>query len=145
MHLQLCCARRASVVGSISRPTLIALIGSQNPDLSRLLINSIRWLLNEPMPLSVAGDGMAEIFAWKTKPGFAIHLLNYNNPQMMRGWFARAYPIGPQTVRMQLPAAARISQVKLLRSGKSVPFSKVGETVEFVIPTIIEYEVAALV
>ena len=37
-----------------------------------------------------------EIFAWETDPGFALHLLNYTNPNMLRGWFTATYPVGPQ-------------------------------------------------
>jgi hypothetical protein len=118
---------------------------SQNPDLSRLLVNSIRWMMKDAAPVSVAGEGIAEIFAWKTRPGFAVHLLNYNNPDMLRGWFTRAYPMGPQKVRMRLPPDAEISKVKLLRAGNDVPFSKTGQMVEFVIPSVTDYEVAALV
>jgi hypothetical protein len=127
--------------GDISR----AYWRSQNPDLSRLLVNSIRWMTNEAAPVSMTGEGMAEVFAWKTQPGFALHVLNYNNPEMLRGWFTQAYPLGPQKVRMSLPSGAGISNVKLLRAGKDVPFSKNGQTVEFIIPGITDYEVAALV
>jgi hypothetical protein len=91
---------------------------SQNPDLSRLLGNCIRWMMKEAAPVSVTGDGMAEIFAWKTRPGFAVHLLNYSNPHMLRGWFTQAFPIGPQTVRMRLPSSPDISQVKLFARRK---------------------------
>ena len=101
--------------------------------------------MKEVAPVSVTGEGIAEIFAWKTRPGFAVHVLNYNNPEMLRGWFAQAYPMGSQTVRMRLPSGADISQVKLLRAGKDVPFSKNGQMVEFAIPGVTEYEVAALV
>jgi hypothetical protein len=118
---------------------------SQNPDLSRLLVNSIRWLTGEAAPVSVMGEGMTEIFAWRTQPGFAVHVLNYNNPEMMRGWFTHAYPLGPQKVRATLPSGAKISRVTLLRAGRDVPFSKTEQTVEFVIPEIADYEVAALV
>lgn len=118
---------------------------SENPDLSRLLVNSIRWMMSEPAPISVAGEGMAEIFAWKTQPGFAVHVLNYNNPDMQRGWFRKAYPLGAQKVRMTLPSGADASQVRLLRAGNNVPFSRDGNTVTFTVPSVVDYEVAALV
>jgi hypothetical protein len=118
---------------------------SQNPDLSRLLVNSIRWLMKERAPILVTGEGMAEIFAWKTQPGFAVHMLNYNNPEMLRGWFTQAHSLGPQKVQASLPSGAEISQVKLLRAGKDVPFSKRGQIVEFIIPGVTDYEVATLV
>jgi hypothetical protein len=102
-------------------------------------------MTNDAAPVSVSGKGMAEIFAWKTRPGFAVHVLNYNNPDMLRGWFSQASPLGPQKVRMRPHSGAEISQVKLLRAGKDVPFSKNGQMVEFVIPGVTDYEVAALV
>jgi hypothetical protein len=118
---------------------------SQNPDLSRLLVNCIRWMRKEGSPVSVSGEGMVEIFAWKTRPGFAVHLLNYNNPEMLRGWFTNVFPIGPQTVQMRLPAGIKVSQTKLLRAGKVVPFSQTGQTVEFTVPGVADYEVAAII
>jgi hypothetical protein len=68
---------------------------SQNPDLSRMLLNAIRWICPQ-MPVSVSGNGMAEVFAWKTKAGLALHVLNYGNPEMLRGWFTEPYPLGPR-------------------------------------------------
>jgi hypothetical protein len=118
---------------------------SQNPDLSRLLFNSISWMMKDAAPVSVSGEGMAEIFAWKTRPGFAVHVLNYNNPDMLRGWFSQASPLGAQKVRMRPPSGAEISYIKLLRAGKDIPFSKHGQMVEFLIPGVTDYEVAALV
>ncbi|MGH9773096.1 MAG: alpha-amylase family protein, partial [Candidatus Acidiferrales bacterium] len=64
---------------------------SQNTDLERLLINSIRWLAPD-IPISVTGAGVVEVFGWKTEKGFAVHVLNYTNPAMMRGWFSKVYP-----------------------------------------------------
>jgi hypothetical protein len=67
---------------------------SQNPDLSQLLVNALRWMLRDEAPVSVTGEGLAEVFAWKTEVGHAIHILNYTNPDFQRGWFTRAYPLG---------------------------------------------------
>jgi hypothetical protein len=118
---------------------------SQNPDLSQLLVNSIRWMINDSTPISLTGAGVAEIFAWKTEAGYAVHVLNYTNTDMLRGWFTRIYPLGVQKVRARLAGDAKISQVKLLRAGKTVRFSQSGEIVEFEIPDVTDYEVAALV
>ncbi len=118
---------------------------SQNPDLCQLLVNSIRWMMHDSSPVSVTGDGIAEIFAWKTQAGYAVHVLNYTNTDMLRGWFNRAYPLGVQKVRTVLVEDTKISEVKLLRAGKTIPFSQIGRTVEFTIPAVTDYEVAALV
>ncbi|HEY3219887.1 MAG TPA: alpha-amylase family protein, partial [Gemmatimonadales bacterium] len=73
---------------------------SGHPDLARVLQNTVRWLLHEvPGPVTIAGDGIVEAFAWETEPGYALHVINYTNPNMTRPFITRFYPIGPQQVR----------------------------------------------
>lgn len=117
---------------------------SSNPDLSRILRNVISWLLRGRTPVSVAGGGMVEVFAWETEPGFALHLLNYTNPNMLRGWFTEIYPVGPQRVRAELPEGIGGSRVDLLRAGSSVPLKRDGRSVEFTVPGVRDYEVAVI-
>jgi Hypothetical glycosyl hydrolase 6/Trehalose utilisation len=117
---------------------------SQNPDLSRMLINAIRWMCPEA-PLTVTGNGLAEVIAWKTKPGFAVHILNYANPQTLRGMYAEPYALGPQTVRMTLPAGSKASNVYLLAAGAKVPATRSGNAIEFTVPRVPDYEVATIV
>jgi hypothetical protein len=95
-------------------------------------------------PLTVTGHGLAEVIAWKTKPGFAIHVLNYANPQTLRGMYTESYPLGPQTVKMALPAGFKASRVHLLAADTSVPVSSSGDAIEFIIPAAGDYEVATI-
>jgi hypothetical protein len=67
---------------------------SGHTDLARLLQNSIRWVAGGNAPVTVEGDGVIETFAWETQAGFAVHVLNYTNPAMHRGWLRKFYPIG---------------------------------------------------
>ncbi len=53
--------------------------------------------------VNVDGEGFIEMFAWETNPGYAVHLLNYTNPNAHHGWMASVYPLGPQTVSLKLP------------------------------------------
>ncbi len=117
---------------------------SDNGDLSLLLRNTVNWLLNEKRPVTVTGDGMAELFAWRTEPGYAIHILNYTNPSMLRGWFRETYPIREQRVRMSLANSASVREVRALRSGKVLPHHASGDAVEFVVPEVRDYEIAAV-
>ena len=87
---------------------------------------------------------MVELFAWETDPGFAVHILNYNNPNLHRGWLRRHYPIGPQVVTMEIPAGRKISRVELLRAGQEIPFAQNGSRIEFTVPRVNDYEVAAV-
>ena len=94
--------------------------------------------------MTVQGDGVIETFAWETQAGFAVHLLNYTNPAMHRGWLRKFYPIGGQKVSMSLPKGRRVTRVELLRAEKNIPFTGGSGSIEFTIPSVLDYEVAAL-
>jgi hypothetical protein len=117
---------------------------SGHTDLARLLQNSIRWVAGANPPVTIEGQGVVETFAWETQAGFAVHVLNYTNPAMHRGWIRNFYPIGAQKVRMTLPAGRRVTRVELLRAGTDIPFRTAGGTIEFTIPKVLDYEVAAI-
>jgi hypothetical protein len=117
---------------------------SGQTDLSRLFRNTVDWLLRGEQPVTVKGPGLIEAFAWETEPGFALHVLNYTNPNTHRGWFREFYPIGPQTVRFDLPNERKISRVELLRAEKDIPFRQTQQRVEFVIPSVAGYEIATM-
>jgi hypothetical protein len=85
-----------------------------------------------------------ETFAWETQAGFAVHVLNYTNPAMHRGWLRNFYPIGAQKVKMALPPGRHVTQVELLRAGTRIPFVAGNGKIEFTIPGVRDYEVAAL-
>jgi hypothetical protein len=117
---------------------------SGHTDLSQLLQNAIRWVAGENEPVTIEGKGLMEAFVWETEPGFAVHVLNYTNPNAHRGWVREFYPIGEQKVRFRLPAGRRVTRVELLRAEREIPFHAAGDSVEFTIPSIGSYEVAAL-
>ena len=117
---------------------------SGHPDVTRLIQNSVSWMMRGRRPLDVEGDGVMEVFAWETEPGFALHLLNYNNPNLHRGSIRRHYPIGPQKVRWQLPRRVTIRNASLLRAETRLPVQQHDDVVEFTIPRVVDYEVAAL-
>jgi hypothetical protein len=117
---------------------------SGHTDLARLLQNAIRWVAGATQPATISGDGVVETFVWETQAGFAVHVLNYTNPAMHRGWIRKFYPIGGQKVKMSLPPGRHVTRVELLRAEKDIPFTGGAGTVEFTIPSVLDYEVAAL-
>jgi hypothetical protein len=117
---------------------------SGHTDLSRLLQNSIHWVLGGDHPVVIEGDGLIEAFAWETEVGFAVHVLNYTNPNTHRGWIRGFHPLTPQKVRMTVPRGRRVTRIELLRAGTNLPVRMAGDVVEFTIPKILDYEVAAL-
>ncbi len=118
---------------------------SGNTDLCQLLINSVRWLLERhPAPISVKGTGLLETFAWETEPGFALHILNYTNPNAMRPFVSQLYPVGPFQVQIQLPGHRKTTSVRALRSQRNLPFRSREGAIEFEVPSVEDYEVVAL-
>jgi hypothetical protein len=113
-------------------------------DLARLLQNSIRWVAGANSPVTIQGEGLIEPFAWETQAGFAVHVLNYTNPTMFRGWMRNFFPIGAQKVSMKLPQGTRVKRVELLRAEVDIPFRATGGNIEFTIPKVVDYEVAAI-
>ncbi len=119
---------------------------SGHPDFSNLLINSVKWLLNgQQLPATVEGSGMLELFAWETVPGFALHILNYTNPRMMHPFISQFYPTGALQARFQVPAGHRIASVRALRANRDLAFKQSEGTVTFEVPSVVDYEVIALV
>ena len=113
-------------------------------DLLRLLHNTLRWVTHDERVVRVDGEGLVEMFCWETDPGYAVHLLNYTNPDAQHGWLQSTFRIGPQTVSMKLPAGVRVKSVQLLRTGTSVQFGLANQLLHFTIPHVDDYEVAAI-
>jgi hypothetical protein len=113
-------------------------------DLLRLLHNTIRWITNDERVVHIEGDGFIEMFCWETAPGYAVHLLNYTNPNAHHGWMHSTYPLGPQTIRMKLPQNVRVKSVEILQAGRNLPFHLESQMLQFTIPRVDDYEVAAI-
>jgi hypothetical protein len=113
-------------------------------DLLRLLHNTIRWIAREESLVQVEGDGFLEMFAWETGRGYAVHLLNYTNPNADHGWLQSVYAAGPQSVRMALPGGMKVKSVSLLRAETDIDFRLEGDVLRFTIPRVEDYEVAAI-
>jgi hypothetical protein len=74
----------------------------------------------------------------------ALHVLNYTNPAAFKGYIRDFYPIGEQIVTMKIPSGRSVSQMELLKAGKDVSFRRVTGGIEFRIPSVLDYEIAAM-
>jgi hypothetical protein len=118
---------------------------SGNPDLSQMIQNAVHWILGGMgHPLCIKGDGILEVFGWKTECGYALHLLNYTNPNMTRSFIRHFYPIGPLQVDLSVPSDTRLSRARELRAGRDIPFKQTSGRVKFEVPKVADYEVIAL-
>jgi hypothetical protein len=134
-------SRVAYFAGDVDR----TLWRSGNTDLAQLLQNAVRWVRGDARPpVAVTGEGVIESFAWETEPGYALHLLNYTNPNMTRGPVRRFYAVGPQKVEFEVVAGKKVGRVRALRAATELRFRQVDRTVSFEVPSVSDYEVIAL-
>ena len=112
-------------------------------DLGDLFLQSVNWLMGNRRPLVVEGEGLLELFGWKTEPGYALHLVNHTNPNFRGGALKKDYPVGAQKVTMTLTDDRPVRAGKLLRAGVPLPFRQSGRTITFTVPSVTDYEVAA--
>lgn len=117
---------------------------SGNADMSQLLQNAIKWVQGDDPAISISGEGIMEAFAWETERGYALHLLNYTNPNMTHGAIRRTYSLGLQQVRFRVARNRSIKNVRALRSSVSLPFRQQSDRVSFAVPGIADYEVISL-
>ena len=90
-------------------------------DHGRLLRNAVRWAANEPPPVEVTGPGFIDVTIWRQRDSMTVHLVNLTNPMMMKGPLREVIPVGPQRVRIRVPAGARPKRVHLLTAGSTLP------------------------
>jgi hypothetical protein len=72
-------------------------------------------------------------------------MINYTNPNFRLGAIRQTHAVGAQQVKMRLPDATPVRSARLLRAGTDLPVRQSGRVVEFTVPAIEEYEVAALI
>ena len=80
----------------------------------------------------------------KQRPGYAVHLLNYSNANSFHGWMQSVEPLGPQHVSLKLPAGVGVHSVALLKAERNLPFDLDDRGLHFAVPSLDDYEVAAV-
>jgi hypothetical protein len=84
------------------------------------------------------------MFCWETGPGYAVHLLNYTNPDAQHGWLREVDPLEPQPITMRVPSGVTIRSVELLKAKQRPPFIVHEQLLRFTVPALDDYEVAAI-
>jgi hypothetical protein len=101
-------------------------------------------MIGDNRPIQVEGTGLVETYGWETEVGYAVHLINYTNPNFRTTGSRQMYPVGDQKVRLTLPDLKPIKKATLLHSGQPLAFRQTGNLVEFTIPNLVDYEAAGL-
>jgi hypothetical protein len=115
-----------------------------SPDHGKLLVNGVRWALNEEPAVSVTGPGLIEVTAWRQKESITVHMVNLTNPMMMKGPYREVIPAPPQQVRIKLPDGRKVRKVQLLVAGRPVQATEARGYVELRVPAIGLHEAIAI-
>jgi len=110
----------------------------------KLLRNAVEWATNEEPPVTVAGPGVLDVTVWRQKDSMTVHLVNLTNPMMMKGPMRELIPVGPQKVRLRLPAGMHARKIRLLAADKTLPLKQDGEYVTVTAPSILDHEIVAV-
>ncbi len=73
-----------------------------------------------------------------------VHLVNLTHPMMMKGPVREIIPIGPQQVRIGIPAGKRVTKAHLLVSRQDLQPRERGGYLDIDVPSIDLHEVIAL-
>jgi hypothetical protein len=109
-----------------------------------LLANAVAWAADEVQPMTVTGPGIVDVSCWRQAGSLTAHVVNMNNPMMMKGPYRAVMPAGPYTVSLRIPAGANVGAVKLLESGATPRTSRDGDRLVVEIPSIALHEVVAV-
>jgi hypothetical protein len=115
-----------------------------SPDHGKLLRNAVNWATNEVDAVTVTGPGILDVAVWRQKDSMTVHLVNLNNPMMMKGPLREIIPAPAQRVRVRLPEGVRASAVHLLVAGTSVNAHHSGRDITVDVPSIRVHEVVAV-
>jgi hypothetical protein len=109
-----------------------------------LLANAVNWAAEENPPMTVQGPGLLDISYWRQQGSLTVHLVNMNNPMMMKGPYREILPAGPYTVSLAIPPGTKIGAVRLLESDMAAKTSRDGDRLVVEVPRIRLHEVIAM-
>ena len=95
----------------------------------KLLRNTLLWAHNEAPIVEVEGPGVLDATAWRNADSKTIHLVNLTNPMTMKGSYRDFFPVGAQSLKLNLPADIHAKRAHLLVAGTSVPFERVDAAI----------------
>ncbi len=115
-----------------------------NADHLKMMQNTIHWATDEPPLVRVDGSGVLDVTAWRNPASITVHLVNLTNPMTMKGPYRDFFPVGPQTVTLNLPGDVRAQQARLLVADRTVPITRSGSALTISVPSILDHEVVAI-
>ena len=95
-------------------------------------------------PATVTGPGVLDVAVWRQAASMTVHIVNFTNPMMMKGPLRELIPVGAQQVRVRLPAAARVTGLRLLTAGSEPTWREENGWIALTVPQVVDHEVVAI-
>jgi hypothetical protein len=114
-------------------------------DHQRLIENAVRWALGGRPRVEVSGKAVLDVGLRENGDGLAVLLFNLTNPHMLKGPAREVWPVGPQTISVELPDGRSGATAQLLVAGEAMPATVAGGRAEVTVPGIAVQEVLHLV
>jgi hypothetical protein len=110
----------------------------------KLLRNTLLWAHDEAPIVEVDGPGLLDVTVWRNPDSVTVHLVNLTNPMTMKGPYRGFFPVGPQRLKLNLPADIQAKQARLLVADSSIPIERDGSAIALTVPSILDHEVVAI-
>lgn len=114
------------------------------PDHAALLGNIIRWTARDRLPLAVEGPGLVDCHLYDQRGRRILHLVNLTSEATWRAPLDELIPVGPFTVRIELPSGARPTTARLLVAGAETRLQIDGSTAVVRVDSILDHEVIVI-
>jgi hypothetical protein len=114
------------------------------PDHARLMVNIVRWLADDTVPLTIDGTGLIDIHLYEQPGRTILHVVNLTSEATWRAPLDELIQVGPFKVAMPAPAHRTNPAARLLVSGATPAVSVSGGTASFEIASILDHEVVVL-
>jgi hypothetical protein len=112
-------------------------------DHGRLIANAVRWALKDPSRVEVSGKSVLDVALRENANGLAVIMHNLTNPMMLKGPTREVFPVGPQTVSVEL-GGRTVAAARALVSGRDLPVRTEGGRAIVEVPGIDTLEVVHL-
>ena len=114
------------------------------PDHGNLLANLVRWAARNNFPLQVEGAGLVDCHLYQQQDKLILHLINLTNAGTWRAPVDELIPVGPLSVRVQLPARVRGNHLQLLVSKRTARAAVKNGWTHFELLTVLDHEVVVI-
>lgn len=117
------------------------------PDLGNLLANTVRWLVDDQLPVRVEGPGLVDMHLYRQAARMVFHLVNLTSSGTWRAPVEELVSLGPYQISIATPDHFDFTRVRVLsgeKDGQSIEAKLENGYVHFQIASLLDHSVFAI-